>query len=497
MHVIGDDADARRGAASPIAGADLSRPLDALFVNAPLRDYSLRPRVNDFTLPVLGMAYIATYAASRGFNVGLLDAEAHGLTPAQVRGLIAAAEPRWVGMNLLAPTYEMSAALADALPSGTMLMVGGHHARAMPERVLADPRMHALEALVIGEGETRVAALLEDHRARADLPAVMWTDRVLGRPVTGLARDGHAHQHLAPDIDALPLVERAFLVQDPTLAAGRWEANMVGARGCPYDCSFCGAAVSANPDVTIRVRAAAGIVAEMEALRAHGVTAFRFVDDLFLGARRVIETMATGFAAERVGDWAVWDATGRINVLDRIDDVLLDELAANGLREVALGVESGSQRILDQVDKRITPEMTERVIDRLVMRGINVKGYFIVGFPTETVEEIDQTAALINRLWDRTANKAGTFRASMFEYRPYPGTPDWHRLTAAGRYRPEQLLDYTPVDLTDGGVDPAMLARDEFNFSVNLQLSDAPLSHVRATLTRVTRAQHDRAAAEA
>jgi len=62
-----------------VLGADLTRPLDALLINAPLRDYSHRPRVNDFTLPVLGMAYIATYAAAQGFNVGVLDAEALGL----------------------------------------------------------------------------------------------------------------------------------------------------------------------------------------------------------------------------------------------------------------------------------------------------------------------------------------------------------------------------------------------------------------------------------
>ena len=47
----------------PVAGADLTSPLDLLLVNAPLRDYALRPRVNDFTLPVLGMGYIATYAS--------------------------------------------------------------------------------------------------------------------------------------------------------------------------------------------------------------------------------------------------------------------------------------------------------------------------------------------------------------------------------------------------------------------------------------------------
>ena len=53
-----------------------------------LRDYSLRPRTNDFTLPVLGMGYIATYAASQGFNVGVIDAEALGLGVDQAIGII-------------------------------------------------------------------------------------------------------------------------------------------------------------------------------------------------------------------------------------------------------------------------------------------------------------------------------------------------------------------------------------------------------------------------
>ncbi|KOT87610.1 hypothetical protein ADK86_35875 [Streptomyces sp. NRRL F-5755] len=76
-----------------IAGVDLTRALDALFVNAPLRDYALHPRVNDYALPVLGMAYIATYAREAGFNVGVSDAEAHGLGIAQTTDLINAARP--------------------------------------------------------------------------------------------------------------------------------------------------------------------------------------------------------------------------------------------------------------------------------------------------------------------------------------------------------------------------------------------------------------------
>lgn len=473
-----------------IAGADLTRHLDALFVNAPLRDYAARPRVNDFTLPVLGMGYLATYAASQGFNVGVLDAEAHGLPVDAAINLINTVSPRWAGFNLLAPTYQISAEIAARLDPDIKIILGGHHAKAMPTEIITDPRMARCEALVLGEGETRVAELLADHRARAALPGVMWLDRVLHKPVSGGGPGTEAH--LAPDIDALPFVDRRFLAQDPHFDAGRWESNMVGARGCPYNCSFCGAAVSANPDITIRIRNPHNILAEMHQLRDAGVTAFRFVDDLFLGARRVIDTIAGAFSQERVGDWAVWDATGRINVLSRLPDEAFDALAGNGLREVALGVESGSERMLKVIDKRIDPGMTQAVVKRLTERGINVKGYFILGFPTETRAEIDATVRLVHELWNLTDPLPGQFRASVFEYRPYPGTPDWHRLLATGKYTADQLLNYSAVDLTTAGIDDSMRERDEFNFSINLPLADAPLDHIRSQLVALAREQHAR-----
>jgi radical SAM superfamily enzyme YgiQ (UPF0313 family) len=478
-----------------VSGADLSRPLDALFVNAPLRDYSVRPRTNDFTLPVLGMAYIATYAAAQGFNVGVIDGEALGLGIDQATLFVNKVSPRWAAFNLLAPTYEISARIAAGLDEGIRVMVGGHQAKAMPIEVLADPRFARLDALVLGEGETRVAELLRDSRRRSELPGVMWLDPVSRTPVTG---GGTASgYHLAPDIDALPFVNRRFLADDPYRAPdGRCEANMVGARGCPYDCSFCGAAVSANPDITIRARDPESIVVEMDELHAvYGVTAFRFVDDLFLGYERFIQRCMAAFSTHDVGRRYLWDATGRINILHRADDGLLDVLAANGLREVALGIESGSERLLRYMGKRITPDMTRSVVRRLVSRGVSVKGYFILGFPTETREELATTVKHVHELWDIAASQPGRFRASVFEFRPYPGTPEWHRLIATGRYQPKQLLDYTAVDLTEGGVDEAMRGRDEFNFSVNIQFGEARVSEVRDRLVELSREQYGRSAA--
>ncbi|MFE7114714.1 B12-binding domain-containing radical SAM protein [Streptomyces sp. NPDC057654] len=476
-----------------IAGADRARALDALFVNAPLRDYSRRPRVNDYTLPVLGMAYIATYAQKAGFNVGVLDAEAHGLGLAQTTELVNAARPRWVGMNLLAPTYELSARIAAGLAEGIALLVGGHQAKAMPQRVLADARMARLHALVIGEGETRTAALLEDARRRTELPGVWWRDGLLNTTARGIAPPASAVRHLAPDLDTLPFVDRRYLPQDPyTAGDGRIEANIVGSRGCPYDCGFCGAAVSGNADITIRTRHPHNIIAELEDLHTrYGATAFRFVDDLFLGASRIIRPAMDAFSTHRIGERYVWDATGRINVLHRADDALLDTLARNGLREVALGIESGSDRILADMDKRITAAMTEQVARRLMQRGIHVKGYFILGYPGEQHEDLKATERHIHALWDLADRLPGTFRASVFEFRPYPGTPVWQELTAAG-HDPAALLAYTDIDLTDHGADETMRARDEFNFSVGIQFGGVPLPTLRTSLAALTREQHAR-----
>ncbi|MFS8204329.1 B12-binding domain-containing radical SAM protein (plasmid) [Streptomyces sp. CWNU-52B] len=498
-----------------VTGADTNRELDALFVNAPLRDYTLRPRTNDYTLPVLGMAYIATYAQQAGFNVGVLDAEAHGLGIDATAQIVNGAKPRWAAMNLLAPTYEMSARIATQLDPAIALMVGGHHAKAMPDRVLADPRLANLRALVLGEGELRVAALLEDGTRRRELPGVLWRDPLLGTRAAGIADSNTSAQMLGPDINALPYVNRVFLPQDPYQAApnatdrrlaarrptdwiqaaadsGHMEANIVGSRGCPYNCTFCGAAWSANSDVTIRVRSPENIIGELDQLHdKYGVTAFRFVDDLFLGVRNVIEEQMKAFAQHRIGERYVWDATGRINVLDRVSDSELERLVSNGLREVALGIESGSDRILKAMDKRINAEMTERVARRLVEHGIGVKGYFILGFPGESQEDLDETVRHIRNLWQISDQHPGDMRASVFEFRPYPGTPIWRTLIQTG-HDPDALLAYGDVDLTGDGADESMRQRDEFNFSVGIQFGDVPLQRIRTTLAMLTREQHDR-----
>jgi radical SAM superfamily enzyme YgiQ (UPF0313 family) len=363
-------------------------------------------------------------------------------------------------------------------------MLGGHQAKALPETILADSKIPRIDALILGEAEYRVAALLGGSCHPSELPRVLWRE---GQQVGSGPPTHKDLQYLSPDINEMPFVDRNFFAQDPYLDGHHLESAIVGSRGCPFDCSFCGAAVSANRDIKIRTRTPKNIVAELLSLKdRYGITAARFVDDLFLANIKLMSECASAFISEGVD--LLWDATGRINVLANTQLSTLDLLKRSGCREVALGIETGSDRLLTHIDKKITTTQVVTAVSRLCAAGINVKGYFILGLPSESREEHRATLALIKRLWSLTESTPGRFRCSVFEYRPYPGTPDWDRLTTQG-YDVYKLLTYSEVDLTDGGSEPLLLDRDEFNFTTDLTFGEVPLAELRRNLSTIMREQ--------
>jgi anaerobic magnesium-protoporphyrin IX monomethyl ester cyclase len=475
-------------AASPLVrGLSGRHCIDAIFVNTPLRDYGKRGRYNDFTLPVLGLGYIATVAAQHGLNVGVLDGESLGLGFEEIAREINERAPRWVGLNLLAPTYRHSVEILRILDSNIKVVLGGHQAKALPEYILRDQRIPRIDALIVGEAEHRVTELLRGSTPIDELPQVHWRS---GATICSSPSSHVNPRLLSPDLNELPFVDRKFLTNDPYREDGLLEASIVGSRGCPFDCSFCGAAVSANPGVSVRTRHPANILDELFSLKAmHGVSAVRFVDDLFLANKKFIEECLSAFISEKIH--LRWDATARINVLAKLPSDTLELLKRSGCREVALGIETASDRLLQYVDKKITLAQIETAVIRTCECGINVKGYFIFGLPTERRDEHYKTISLIERLWDKTEKLPGRFRCSVFEYRPYPGTPDWRRLVPT-RYSVSELLTYDEVDLTEGGTDPLLLDRDEFNFTTGLTFGEVPLPELRRNLSKIMRQQKAR-----
>lgn len=97
--------------------------LDLLLINTPLQDYGNAPKKSSNTLPVLGLAYIATFAENAGFKVGLLDAEAEGMSVIETQAHVNRLQPTWVGLNLLAPTYEVSVLILSGLTENIKVLL--------------------------------------------------------------------------------------------------------------------------------------------------------------------------------------------------------------------------------------------------------------------------------------------------------------------------------------------------------------------------------------
>lgn len=293
------------------------------------------------------------------------------------------------------------------------------------------------------------------------------------------------------DLDTLPFLNRKFFKNGIIKSEGRLEANILGSRGCPFSCPFC-AGAKEMLIFGIRQRSIENIVQEIKILKEQGVTAIRFIDDLFLSSPARMKHFFKKMIETNLNEHIVWDATGRINILSKIDKEILELMARSGAREISIGVESGSQRMLDLMNKGIKPEMVRNVITNLSSVGIRTKTYFMLGIPSETEEEAKESVLFMHELRNLARkivsenpltptgrqNKAQC-RGSMFIFRPYPGTlfseqlqgkKDWPKGTWKDFKQPlfteEEMLE----SFHSTTIKPGLEARQKHSFSTTLQL---------------------------
>ena len=128
----------------------------------------------------------------------------------------------------------------------------------------------------------------------------------------------------------------------------------------------------------------------------------------------------------------------------------------SGCMEVFIGIESGSPRILKMIHKTSDVDLIKRTIERLFRVGINVKGYFIFGFETEKIEDMQMTYDLARQLKESSVKNHTNFRTSVFQFRPYHGTELYHDMISKGR-----IID----EIVYNGDLSTNIGRKQFNFT--------------------------------
>jgi anaerobic magnesium-protoporphyrin IX monomethyl ester cyclase len=229
-------------------------------------------------------------------------------------------------------------------------VVGGPHASIDPTGLAND-----FSLIITGEGEGIIEEIVKT------------------RPT------GIIHAKRVRDLDSLPFPDRSIADRYHYEIGGKKATTMISSRGCNGKCSFCCKAVM---DKGIFLRSAQNVLDEVREIKSLGYEAAMFYDDTIAINRKRIEAICSGL--EKI------DFTFRCFVrADQTDEELFDRMAQAGCYEVLIGVESGSQQLLNTINKQETVEQLKNAIKWAKKSGIRVKALMMVGLPGESWETVE------------------------------------------------------------------------------------------------------------
>lgn len=437
-----------------------SRQLDVLFVLPPLFVFMER----DFPAFPLGLGYLVSYLKERGVTARIYNADIYkparhgeGLLRRSFKRIIRAisgfsyfakrwssyydrvndlgnpiwddlrtvlrvTRPKIVGISASVITIPSAAVVArivrEELPEAKVV-VGGPAATTCTDELI---RNEAVDFLVLGEGEETVGELAAFSLDRGERPlrledihGLMYrqgTEVVTTQP-----------RSLIADLDTIPFPDREAMFalgEDGEFRTIHSNADILASRGCPYPCRFCCAFVAWGTRKT-RFRSADNILAELVHLnQTYGHRSFVFWDDLFTANRKRTVELCEKIIASGLD--IKWNCLVRLNT---IDAELLALMKKAGCREVQIGIESGNDRILRHIGKDLTVATIRNKIPIVQNSGIEWGAFFIIGFPTETQAEMEDSLRLIEEIRPTWVN------ISIFS--PYPGTDFYNELKEQGR----------------------------------------------------------------
>jgi anaerobic magnesium-protoporphyrin IX monomethyl ester cyclase len=345
-------------------------------------------------LPPLGLLFVAGSLEKADFEVQLLD-NYHIRKPLeQIKQEIRRLEPEIVGITCGSVTYrpciETAKAVKEALPS-CKIVVGGWQPSYMPESLLQHTE---IDYLVRGEGENAMVELAtkitegEDRSAIAKIPGVAF--RHNGKTVMTPPK-------LIEDVDQIPFPARHLLQMDIyDRAAPYFDAkpmdHMNVVRGCPHNCAYC--ETKKLWGSRVRAFSPARVVAEIEDLaQNYGTRGVYFVGDNFTINKKRTSELCKLMKKEKLD--IEWVCDSRV---DQVSRELLRDMKAAGCRTIWFGVESGSPRILEKLDKKITKEQIVRTFKLCKEEGIQIATSFMLGIPGETVEDMEATFKFARKL---------------------------------------------------------------------------------------------------
>ena len=353
-----------------------------------------RKRSIERELPSLGTYYLAAYLRKYGGfnNVEVVEA---GQNFDALKY-----DPDIVGISSVTQNFNIAKQIAEKTKKGInpLVLVGGHHITALPSNLTEN-----MDVAVLGEGEQTTLELVQAYgKNRLDLSKI----KGIAYKSSGDLKVTPKRELIKP-LDKIPFPSRDLMRLDSNCV------NMFTSRGCPYKCVFCSSTFFWK---TVRFFSASYVVDEIsEIVATYKPKRINFSDDLFIANKKRLKLISKKCVDQHINKQVEFHCTARANL---INHEVASLLKAMNVRTVSMGLESGSNRILQYLKGgSVTVEQNEKAVNLLKRHGLNVSATFIIGSPTETREEIMQTHKFIQR--------SSLDGGDTYVLLPFPGTKVW------------------------------------------------------------------------
>jgi len=362
--------------------------------------------------PPLGILYIAACLQQEGYLVKVIDAQADELTHAEI-----AEQVRTFGADIVGIT-AMTFTLVDCKKTiqeirkvmKTIIVIGGPHTAIYPDECFEKDGLDA-DYVIVGEGEKTLVRLAQDIEM-------------------GKAKERIYRQlTFIEDLNELPFPAReltpigkyySVLSQDtPTTTA-------FSSRGCPFSCAYCDRPALGKG---FRAMDATRVSDELEWCVAHGIKEVFFYDDTFSVSMKRVKEICDQIKIRKIK--IKWDVRTRVNV---VNEDLLKSMKEAGCERIHFGVETGNPRVVKELQKGTSIKQVEQAFELCKKYKIKTLAYFMMGNPTETLDDVKDTLAVSRRI------KPDFMQMTILS--PFPATQIYLRALQEGVIEGDPWRDY-------------------------------------------------------
>ena len=416
------------------------RKIKTVLINLPLSAHEQAGGLEEIAniMQPLGIGYIAAVLEQNHFDVRIIDCRVLNISLDKLLNILKKTKPDVIGITATVLEIQKSIKFARILKKelpDSLLVLGGPHLTSAPLKTM---QQSVFDIGIIAEGEYPMLEIVQmlaksktgkfDASQLKKIKGILYNNKgkielTSPRPyIQDLDSVPFPARHLYPPLSRYSPVPASYI----KLPLG----HIMTSRGCPYQCIFCDRKIFGNK---FRARSPKNVVDELEELiKVHKAKEIKFFDDTFtLDKKRVYEILAEMKQRKLKFPWSC------LTRVDCVDYHLLKALKDAGCWQVAFGLESGDQRMLNVMKKGVTVEQNKNAVIWAKKAGLNVRAYFVLGMPGETPISLRRTIEF--------AKSLPIDIVTFYTVTLYPGNELYEIVKKQGKILHEDFSQYNPL----------------------------------------------------